>query len=160
MAKAGDHLLGDVTGVVNYNYGNYRISPSGDLTVLQGGEFKQDVTNILLFNNNLTIATYNIEKFSANNNHTSDDKIKRLTHAIKYNLKQSDIIGIQEMQDNNGTLNGGTIDASLSAKRLIDAIREIDGPQYEYADIVSTDNKDSGVPWQILVLAFFIINHL
>ncbi len=27
-----------------------------------------------------------------------------------------DIIGVEEMQDNNGTINDGTTDASLSAK--------------------------------------------
>lgn len=46
-----------------------------------------------------------------------------------------DIIGVEEMQDNNGTVNDGTTDASLSAKRIIDAVLEIRGPKYEYVEI-------------------------
>ncbi len=53
-----------------------------------------------------------------------------------------DIIGVEEMQDNNGTVNDGTTDASLSAKRIIDAVLEIRGPKYEYVEIAPNNNLD------------------
>lgn len=53
-----------------------------------------------------------------------------------------DIIGVEEMQDNNGTINDGTTDASLSAKRIIDAVLEIRGPKYEYVEIAPHNNLD------------------
>ncbi len=57
-----------------------------------------------------------------------------------------DIIGVEEMQDNNGTINDGTTDASLSAKRIIDAVLEISGPKYEYVEIAPNNNLDGGAP--------------
>lgn len=53
-----------------------------------------------------------------------------------------DIIGVEEMQDNNGSINDGTTDASLSAKRIIDAVLEIRGPKYEYVEIAPSNNQD------------------
>ncbi|HHQ2481155.1 TPA: DUF6359 domain-containing protein [Bacillus cereus] len=155
VAKAGDHLLGDVMGVVGYDYGNYRISPIGELPKLQDGGFKQVGANIQPRLDKLTVATYNIENFSANAKQTSDEKVKRLAYAIKYNLKMPDIIGVQEMQDNNGTVDDGTTDASLSAERLIDAIREIHGPEYEYVEIAPENNKDGGAPGANIRVGFF-----
>lgn len=57
-----------------------------------------------------------------------------------------DIIGVEEMQDNNGSINDGTTDASLSAKRIIDAVLEIRGPKYEYVEIAPNNNQDGGAP--------------
>lgn len=155
VAKSGDQLLGDVTGVVGYDYGNYRVSPIDELPTIQDGGFKPVGSFIQPSLDKLTVATYNIENFSANAKQTSIEKVKRLAYAIKYNLKMPDIIGVQEMQDNNGTINDGTTDASLSAKRLIDAIREIHGPEYEYVDIAPEDNKDGGAPGANIRVGFF-----
>lgn len=155
VAKSGDQLLGDVTGIVGYDYGNYRISPIAELPALQDGGFKQLGANIQPRLDKLTIATYNIENFSANKKDTSDEKVRRLAYAIKYNLKMPDIIGVQEMQDNNGTMNDGTTDASLSAKRLIDAIQAIRGPKYEYVEIAPENNKDGGAPGANIRVGFF-----
>ncbi|WP_141771587.1 DUF6359 domain-containing protein [Bacillus sp. 491mf] len=155
VAKAGDQLLGDITGIVGYDYGNYRISPIGELPALQDGGFKQLGANIQPRLDKLTVATYNIENFSANKKETSDEKVRRLAYAIKYNLKMPDIIGVQEMQDNNGTMNDGTTDAKLSAQRLIDAIQAIRGPKYEYVEVAPENNKDGGAPGANIRVGFF-----
>ncbi|WP_000364409.1 DUF6359 domain-containing protein, partial [Bacillus cereus] len=124
VAKVGDQFTGDITGVVGYDYGAYRISPVTELPSITDGGFKQVGANIQPRLGKLTVATYNIENFSANKKETSDEKVKALAYSIKYNLKMPDIIGVQEMQDNNGAVNDGTTDASLSAKRIIDAVQE------------------------------------
>ena len=66
-----------------------------------------------------------------------------------------DIIGVEEMQDNNGTINDGTTDASLSAKRIIDAVLEIRGPKYEYVEIAPHNNLDGGAPGANIRVGFF-----
>ena len=66
-----------------------------------------------------------------------------------------DIIGVEEMQDNNGTVNDGTTDASLSAKRIIDAVLEIRGPKYEYVEIAPNNNLDGGAPGANIRVGFF-----
>lgn len=66
-----------------------------------------------------------------------------------------DIIGVEEMQDNNGSINDGTTDASLSAKRIIDAVLEIRGPKYEYVEIAPNNNQDGGAPGANIRVGFF-----
>ncbi len=63
------------------------------------------------------------------------------------------------MQDNNGSINDGTTDASLSAKRIIDAVLEIRGPKYEYVEIAPNNNQDGGAPGRIFASASSTIHH-
>lgn len=146
VAKVGDQFTGDITGVVGYDYGAYRVTPTVELPTITDGGFKQVGTSIQPRLGKLTVATFNIENFSANEKETSDEKVQKLAYAIKYNLRMPDIIGIQEMQDNNGTVNDGTTDASQSAQRLIDAIQDVHGPKYEYVEIAPQNNVDGGAP--------------
>lgn len=155
VAKAGDKFTGDITGVVGYDYGAYRISPVTELPSVTDGGFKQVGANIQPRLGKLTVATYNIENFSANAKETSDEKVKAIAYSIKYNLKMPDIIGVQEMQDNNGSINDGTTDASLSAKRIIDAVQEIRGPKYEYVEVAPQNNQDGGAPGANIRVGFF-----
>ncbi|MBC6976092.1 chitobiase/beta-hexosaminidase C-terminal domain-containing protein [Bacillus sp. Xin] len=155
VAKVGDQFTGDITGVVGYDYGAYRISPVTELPSITDGGFKQVGANIQPRLGKLTVATYNIENFSANKKETSDEKVKALAYSIKYNLKMPDIIGVQEMQDNNGAVNDGTTDASLSAKRIIDAVQEIRGPKYEYVEVAPQNNQDGGAPGANIRVGFF-----
>ena len=62
------------------------------------------------------------------------------------NLKQPDIIGITEMQDNDGETDSGTVDATESAKKLTDKIKALGGPTYQYIDVAPEDKKDGGAP--------------
>ena len=57
-----------------------------------------------------------------------------------------DIIALQEIQDNNGTTDDGTVDASETYGALIAAIQTAGGPVYEYRDIAPLDGLDGGVP--------------
>ncbi|EOP75216.1 endonuclease/exonuclease/phosphatase [Bacillus cereus VDM006] len=155
VAKAGDKFTGDITGVVGYDYGAYRISPVTELPSVTDGGFKQVGANIQPRLGKLTVATYNIENFSANAKETSNEKVKAMAYSIKYNLKMPDIIGVQEMQDNNGSINDGTTDASLSAKRIIDAVQEIHGPKYEYVEVAPQNNQDGGAPGANIRVGFF-----
>lgn len=66
VAKVGDIFTGDITGVVGYDYGSFRISPITELPAVVDGGFKQVGANIQPRLDKLTVATYNIENFSAN----------------------------------------------------------------------------------------------
>ncbi|ABS21165.1 DUF6359 domain-containing protein [Bacillus cytotoxicus] len=155
VAKVGDTFNGDITGVVGYDYSAYRISPVTELPSVIDGGFKQVGAKIQPRLGRVTVATYNMENFSANQKETSDEKVKALAYSIKYNLKMPDIIGVQEMQDNNGTINDGTTDASLSAKRIIDAVQAIHGPKYEYVEVAPLNNQDGGAPGANIRVGFF-----
>ncbi|OXT14546.1 hypothetical protein B9K06_25895, partial [Bacillus sp. OG2] len=91
----------------------------------------------------LTIASYNVENFSTK---TDDEKVTRLAEAIVQNLKQPDIVGLTEVQDNDGQTDSGNTDASQSYETLIAKIKELGGPEYSYTDIAPVNNQDGGAP--------------
>ena len=73
-------------------------------------------------------------------------KLTKIAESIIKNLKQPDIIGVTEMQDNDGETDSGTVDATASAKKLIDKIKALGGPTYQYVDVAPEDKKDGGAP--------------
>ena len=62
------------------------------------------------------------------------------------NLKSPDIIGLEEIQDNNGATNNGIVDANLTLDTLVTAIQLAGGPEYEYRQINPVNNQDGGQP--------------
>lgn len=144
VAKMGDHFQGSIQGVVSYGYSNYKVlSNRADLPPLIEGTNSREITTIAPDANKLTIASYNVENFSTK---TDEEKVSRLAEAIVMNLKHPDIIGLTEVQDNDGPTDSGTTDASLSAAKLIDKIEALGGPKYTYIDIAPVDKMDGGQP--------------
>src|SRR5699024_2180967 len=61
-------------------------------------------------------------------------------------LGAPDIIGVTEVQDENGPIDAGNPGARKSYTRLVNAIYEYGGPRYEFAHIDPIDNQDGGQP--------------
>ena len=57
-----------------------------------------------------------------------------------------DIIGLEEIQDNDGSVNSTVVDASLTYQTLIDAIAAAGGPTYKFLDIPPADDQSGGQP--------------
>ncbi|WP_145050445.1 5'-nucleotidase C-terminal domain-containing protein [Paenibacillus xylanexedens] len=140
--KTGDKLDGNVIGVMTYTAGNFKVIPEGNLPDVIPGETKQAVTSIEQAKDKLTIATFNVENFSKKDA-TRANKIGKI---IVDHLNMPDIIGIMEVQDNDGDSDTGTIAADQSFQTLIDAIKANDGPTYRYSEISPENNKDGGAP--------------
>ena len=66
--------------------------------------------------------------------------------ADRHNLRSPDLIGIEEVQDNNGETNNGVVDAYQTWNLLIAAIQAAGGPTYQYRQIDPVDNQDGGAP--------------
>ncbi|MEH7224920.1 5'-nucleotidase C-terminal domain-containing protein [Bacillus sp. JJ1566] len=143
----GDKFTGPITGVVNYGFQNYKIYV--DLEVMQEkyvkGNAKPETTTIVKEEDKLTIASYNLENFSNNTKETSDDKARKLARAFVQDMESPDIIGVTEVQDNNGQ-GAGDSAANESYERLIQAIVTAGGPKYEYLNIDPINNADGGAP--------------
>ncbi|WP_077361982.1 DUF6359 domain-containing protein [Fictibacillus arsenicus] len=147
VAKSGDYFEGAITGVVSYGFSNYKVlTDAEDLPVFVEGNTEPETTRIHEKHKELTIASFNVENFSANENGTSDEKVSRIAGSIVNNLKSPDIVGLVEMQDGNGSTNDGTTDAKESADRLIAEITAQGGPEYVYTDIAPENNQDGGQP--------------
>ncbi|WP_233713598.1 5'-nucleotidase C-terminal domain-containing protein [Lederbergia citri] len=140
----GDKFTGPIIGFVNYGFQNYKIYV--DLSIMKAKHVKGDTvpetTTIEKADDKLTIASYNLENFSSE---TSADKAQKLARAFVKDMESPDIIGVTEVQDNNGAKSGDAA-ADKSYKRLIDFIEAAGGPRYEYLNIDPINNQDGGAP--------------
>ncbi|WP_426272355.1 FN3 associated domain-containing protein [Exiguobacterium sp. R-17] len=143
-AKAGDTFDGTIEGVMSYNYSAYKVlAKAADLPKLVTSEAERQPTNIETGESRLTVASYNVENFAS----TADaGKVDRVSEGIATFLKTPDIVGLTEMQDNDGATDSGTVDASKSFETLIAAIEAKTGVRYAYTDIAPEDKKDGGQP--------------
>lgn len=144
VAKMGDRFNEPIQGVVSYGFSNYKVlSDKSKLPPLEKGSNIREVTSITPESDKLTIATYNVENFSTI---TDEAKVTSLAEAIVANMNQPDIIGLVEVQDNDGPTDSGTTDASESAAKLIAKIETLGGTKYTYTDIAPEDKADGGQP--------------
>ncbi|MGM9987810.1 MAG: DUF6359 domain-containing protein [Bacillaceae bacterium] len=147
VAKAGDMLNGSVIGVVSYGFSNFKVLTSRqELPTLVDGKTQRETTTLVKNDKSLSIVSYNLENFSANTANTPNSKVAEVAHSIVANLNAPDIIGLVEVQDNNGETNNGVTDASQTYNRLIEAIKAAGGPTYQFTDIAPVDNSDGGAP--------------
>jgi predicted extracellular nuclease len=62
------------------------------------------------------------------------------------NLRSPDIVSLEEIQDNNGATNDGTVTADRTVTTLIDAIVAAGGPRYDWRAIDPVNGADGGEP--------------
>jgi predicted extracellular nuclease len=135
--------MGDITGVVGYSFGNFEVNAT-ELITLRPSTLKPEKTNFRPNGEILTVATYNVLNLSPL---ASDDAQREILakHIVK-NLKRPDVIALQEIQDNNGTIDDGTVDARETLQALVDAIRAQGGPNYKFFNENPEDGSSGGVP--------------
>ncbi|MBE7382414.1 MAG: endonuclease/exonuclease/phosphatase family protein [Leptolyngbya sp. SIO1E4] len=161
--NAGD-VLGDVTGVVGYGFGNFEIYPTEDFTAnIESAGLQPESTSLEGTADQLTVATYNVLNLDplvedVNNvddndpddvdDDIGDGRFTAIAEQIVNNLNSPDIIGLQEVQDNTGAeINDGVTSASDTLQLLIDEIAAAGGPQYAFIDnTFITEGQSGGQP--------------
>ncbi|MBF1994012.1 endonuclease/exonuclease/phosphatase family protein [Staphylococcus schleiferi] len=145
--NTGDHFNGPLIGYVNYSFQNYKINiDSKDMeAAYRKGKAQQQGTYLKPSENKLTVASYNLENFSNDVKTSSQDKAQKLAKGIVTDMKKPDIIGVTEVQDNDGPGKGGP-EAQASYERLIKAIEAAGGLTYRYVNIDPKMNADGGQP--------------
>jgi hypothetical protein len=138
--NVGDSFTSPIVGVIDYSFGNYKLQPLSSLST-SSGSLITDNTTIEGSATELTVATFNVENLDP-----SDSKFSGLAETIVTALGSPDIIALQEIQDNNGTTDDGTVDASDTYAALIAAISTAGGPTYDWRDIAPENNQDGGAP--------------
>ncbi|MGW0956018.1 endonuclease/exonuclease/phosphatase family protein [Streptomyces sp. NPDC002545] len=140
VANVGDTLAGTTTGPVDFNsYGGYTIV-ANQLGTLESGGLKRETT-AKQSPGELSVATYNVENLDP-----SDATFDEHAAAIVHNLQSPDIVSLEEIQDNNGAVDDGTVDASATVGKLIDAIVKAGGPKYDWRSIDPVNDQDGGEP--------------
>ena len=156
VAKAKDYFNDNISGVVTYRNKTYKIDPM-TVPTLQDGGLKREVSKIYPSEDKLTIASYNIENFSANNkghDETPEEKVDKIANSFIKEVHSPDIITLIEVQDNNGGVNDGTVDGVKSGEKLAQRIKSLGGPDYKYTEIAPVDGKDGGKPGANIRVAY------
>lgn len=136
----GDQL-GDVTGVVSYFGGKYEVIPLSVENTVSGGPLPQETTTLAGDASHLKIGAYNLENISPQD---SDAKFQALADDIAHNLGAPDIIGVEEIQDADGSGNGTNYSGADTLNRLVAAIEAAGGPHYSWVEIAPTANNTTG----------------
>ena len=156
VAKAKDYFNENISGVVTYKNKTYKIDPNS-VPKIQDGGLKREVSKIYPAEDKLTIASYNIENFSANNkghDETPEEKVDKIANSFIKEVHSPDIITLIEVQDNNGGVNDGTVDGVKSGEKLAQRIKSLGGPDYKYTEIAPVDGKDGGKPGANIRVAY------
>jgi predicted extracellular nuclease len=138
--NTGDRFSSPIVAVADYSFDNFKYYPLAAATAT--GNLQRETTQSPK-SNELTIASFNVENLAPGD---PDSKFAGLASTLINNLKAPDIVAVEEIQDNNGTTNDGTVDASLTWNKLIAAISAAGGPTYQYRQIDPVDGQDGGAP--------------
>jgi predicted extracellular nuclease len=109
---------GATTGVMDYSFGNFKLQVIS-LPLLSAGSLQPEMTTTARADQ-LAVATFNVENLAPTD---PPAKFARLAGLIVNNLKAPDVLAIEEIQDNNGTTNNGTVSATTTWSLLIARFR-------------------------------------
>jgi predicted extracellular nuclease len=142
--NVGDDLTSAVVGPLDYSFSNYKIQATTTPTFVSAGLVREATEAPR--ENEVVFGTFNVENLAGTD---SQEKYDHLAALIVNNLRSPDILGIEEVQDNDGVA-GGTaspvVDASVAWTRLIAAIQAAGGPTYEFRQIDPVDDAEGGAP--------------
>ncbi|GAA1077822.1 endonuclease/exonuclease/phosphatase family protein [Kitasatospora arboriphila] len=142
VANVGDRLTGTTAGPLDYNqFGGYTVAAT-TMGALKDNGLKREVTARPL-PSEATIATYNVENLDPSD---PDEKFAQLAQGIVTNLRSPDVVALEEIQDDNGAVNDGTVTAGATVAKFVAAIKAAGGPAYEWRSIDPVDGKDGGEP--------------
>ncbi|MEU0098112.1 endonuclease/exonuclease/phosphatase family protein [Streptomyces sp. NPDC006267] len=141
-ANVGDVLKGRTAGVLDYaSYGGYNVQAT-ELGTLVDKKLRREVTREQK-RNELAVATYNVENLDARDDQA---KFDTLAEGVAVNLSSPDILSLEEIQDDNGAVNDGTVGSEATLRRFADAIVAKGGPRYAWSYIAPENNEDGGQP--------------
>jgi predicted extracellular nuclease len=142
--NVGDELTSAVVGPLDYSFSNYKIQATTTPAFDSAGLVRE--TTAAPGDLEIAFGTFNVENLAGTD---PQEKYDHLASLMVNNLQAPDILGIEEVQDNDGVA-GGTestvVDASVAWTRLITAIGAAGGPSYEYRQIDPVDDADGGAP--------------
>ncbi|RMD41521.1 hypothetical protein DV735_g3596, partial [Chaetothyriales sp. CBS 134920] len=149
--KLGDSL-GDITGVVYQQYGSYYILPLTAIEVTSS--LSPELPSPASFQSTgdasgITFGQYNVENLAPNST-----KIDQRARDIVTYLGSPDLVFLQEIQDDSGPTDDGTVDANKTLDTLTAAIVSAGGPQYSYTYISPVNDEDGGQPGGNIRLAY------
>ncbi|WP_071517140.1 endonuclease/exonuclease/phosphatase family protein [Geitlerinema sp. PCC 9228] len=149
--------LGNVTGVVGYNFGNFEVvatetfSPvashlTPESSELQSSDQQLTVASYNLLNLDPTVEDPNLTEdgFGDVDDDIAAGRFAAIASQIANQLNAPDIVALQEIQDNNGAEISDVTSADATLQRLVDEIAAAGGGEYEFIDNPFIGNETNG----------------
>ena len=141
FVTTGDRADGPIVGVMDYTYGNYKLQPTQKVSFTSAG-LEPEGPLAAVGAGQIRIVDYNILNMSGKDL----DRAEVLADQIVNRMASPDIIGFQEIQDEDGSTSTQSLSADGTYQAIIDAILAAGGPEYGFVDIDPELNRDGGVP--------------
>ncbi len=137
----GDRLPGRNVGVLEYGFGNPMLHVTATPEVHKTN-LPREATRTAR-EGELAMATANVENLAPTDPAT---KFEGIAQEIVHNLASPDLVNVEEVQDNSGAKDDGTVAADQTVAKLTAAITAAGGPSYEWRSIDPENDKDGGQP--------------
>ncbi|HEX4521280.1 MAG TPA: endonuclease/exonuclease/phosphatase family protein [Gaiellaceae bacterium] len=141
VMNTGDHYSSPLVGPLTYDFDNFYLEPTQTPTAVHDGAQRTAATDAAP--DQLSVATFNVENLAPTD---PASKYTALANIVVDNLKQPDIIAVEEVQDNTGAADDGTVAADQTINALTAAIKTAGGPTYQYREIDPQNDQDGGEP--------------
>lgn len=142
--RLGDVFTQPITGILAYDFSNYRIYPTEKLVFQPQNALVSFVTPGLteLKSSQILVASLNVFNLS---HRESPERVESLASMITQQLGAPDILVLQEVMDDDGRLDSEVVSAVENITCLIEAISNKGGPAYRWFDIDPRRNADGGL---------------
>jgi predicted extracellular nuclease len=150
FTNTGDTISGATIGVLDYDFGNFKLLATSVGTVTSGGIARE--ATAASSPGQLAMATFNVENLDPAD---GPGQFAALASIIVNNLRSPDLLALEEIQDNNGAVNDSIVDSSATLTMLRDAVIAAGGPSYAWRVINPVDDQDGGEPGGNIRQGFF-----
>jgi len=140
---AGSRFSGPITGVLDLAFGVWHVEVTEPWPTVVSTPIEPETTRLGPAADRLRVATFNVENLSAV---SSDDKIAKVAGIVARGLQGPAIVALQEVQDDSGPEDDGTVGAERTLRRLTEAVVSAGGPRYAWRQLDPEDGQDGGQP--------------
>jgi endonuclease/exonuclease/phosphatase family metal-dependent hydrolase len=139
----GARLAGPLAGVMHYSYGAFKLLSTAPIGVDRPSGHRPEATSLAADEDRVTVATYNVENLSAV---SEQHRIAAVAETVVDLLRSPTVLALQEIQDDSGPEDDGTVSAELTLERLVEAVAGAGGPRYRWLQVDPVNNADGGQP--------------
>ena len=141
-ADVGMRFLTPVVGIMDYPAVSYAILVMAALTADPANAVTPESTTLAGDAQSLTVATVDANNLGGD---TADATFTEFANLIVNRLHSPDIVTVDGMLDDSGSVDDGVTAAGTTFARLITAIQAAGGPGYTYRQVDPADGQDGGV---------------
>ena len=149
----GDRFTSPVVGVLDHSFANYKLLATGPWPELEPSPLGPEKTALRGDADHLTVATLNVENLSVRD---GEAKFRALAEVVVEALGAPAVLALQEVQDDSGRADDGTVTAAATLDRLAATIAAAGGPHYAWRQVDPEDNADGGAPGGNIRVAFLL----